>query len=274
MLEDVSKVVILSLIEGITEFLPISSTGHLIVGAALLNFDAMVPPIFEIFIQIGAVVAVLVYYRQLLSEQVSQLRFSTETRRFWLMIALACAPVAVLGIVFQEEVLSLFFSSQVVAASLIFGGIAILVVERTPRFQPGVSEEETDLKNVTTHQAALIGLVQVLALIPGMSRSGSSIVGGMLAGLDRRAATEFSFFLAIPLLGSATLYKFATTLHTLGSEQLLLLLLGAALSAVFAWLAIDWLLKFISRHSFIAFGYYRITAGILILLAVSSGLIS
>jgi len=274
MIEDASKVVILALIEGVTEFLPISSTGHLIVGAAALNFDAMVPPIFEIFIQIGAVVAVLVYYRQQLAGQAAQLGASPETRRFWVMIALACAPVALFGIIFQKEVESLYFSSQVVAASLIFGGIAILVIERLPRLQPGAAKEETDLKQVTIRQVALIGLVQVLALIPGMSRSGASIVGGMLAGLDRRAATEFSFFLAIPILGGATLYKFATTFNTLGSEQLLLLLLGAALSAFFAWLAIDLLLKFISRHSFVAFGYYRIAAGILILLAVSAGLIS
>ena len=274
MIEDVSKVVILSLIEGVTEFLPISSTGHLIVGAVALNFDAMVPPVFEIFIQIGAVVAVIVYYRRALSEQALQLRSSSDTRRFWLMIALASAPVAALGMLFQEEIEALFFSSQVVAASLIFGGIAILLVERMPRFRSAGAEAQIDIMNVTIRQAALIGLVQVLALVPGMSRSGSSIVGGMLSGLDRRVATEFSFFLAIPLLGSATLYKFVTTFDTLGSDQLLLLLLGAALSAVFAWLAIDLLLRFIARHSFIAFGYYRIAAGILILLAVSSGVIS
>ena len=127
---------------------------------------------------------------------------------------------------------------------------------------------------MTVGQVALIGLVQVLALIPGMSRSGSSIVGGMLAGLSRLAATEFSFFLAIPLLGSATLYKFVTTLDSLGSEQLILLVLGAALSGLFSWLAIDLLLRFISRRSFVAFGYYRIAAGALILLALSAGMMS
>ena len=274
MIEDLTKVLILALIEGVTEFLPISSTGHLIVGAAALNFDAMVPPIFEIFIQIGAVAAVLVYYRKLLAKQVSQLSHSPSTRRFWLMIALACAPVALLGILFQKEVESLFFSARVVAGSLIFGGFAILFVERLPRFRPGSADDAAGLTSVTLRQAVLVGLVQTLALIPGMSRSGCSIVGGMLAGLDRRAATEFSFFLALPLLGGATLYKFVTTMNELGTEQLLLLLLGAALSAVFAWLAIDWLLNFISRHSFIAFGYYRIVAGLLILLAVASGALS
>ncbi len=274
MIEDVLKVVILSLIEGVTEFLPVSSTGHLIVGAAVLRFDALLPPIFEIFIQIGAVAAVLVYYRRAFGEQVPQLRSSSEARRFWLMIALASAPVAALGIVFQQQIESLFFSPQVVAASLIFGGIAIILVERLPQFQHRIAKRPLDVSKVTARQAALIGLVQVLALIPGMSRSGSSIVGGMLAGLSRFAATEFSFFLAIPLLGSATLYKFVTTLDSLGSEQLILLLLGAALSGLFSWLAIDLLLRFISRRSFVAFGYYRIAAGALILLAVSSGLMS
>lgn len=274
MMEDIFKVAILSLIQGVTEFLPVSSTGHLIVGAAVLRFDALLPPIFEIFIQIGAVVAVLVYYRRLLGEQIRSLRSSSEARRFWLMIALASLPVAALGIVYQQEIEALFFSPLVVAAALISGGIAILFVERLPRFQDGFTDGPIDPGKVTIFQAALIGLVQVLALIPGMSRSGSSIVGGMLAGLNRRAATEFSFFLAIPLLGSATIYKFVTTADSLGSEQLLLLLLGAALSGLFSWLAIDLLLRFISRRSFVAFGYYRIAAGALILLGLASGMIS
>lgn len=274
MIDDVLKVVILALIEGITEFLPVSSTGHLIVGAALLNFKAMLPPVFEIFIQVGAVAAVLVYYRRTLREQALQLPWSAETRRFWLMIALASAPISAIGILFQPQIEILFFSAKVVAASLIFGGIAILLVERMPRFRQGTVEMPMDVSLVTPRQAALIGLAQVLALIPGVSRSGSSIVGGMLAGLNRRVATEFSFFLAIPLLGSATVYKFVTTVDTLGPDQLLLLVLGAAFSSLFSWLAIDLLLKFISRHSFVAFGYYRIAAGALILLALSSGVIT
>ena len=274
MIEDVFKVIILSLIQGVTEFLPVSSTGHLIVGAAVLRFDAMLPPVFEIFIQIGAVAAVLVYYRKSLGWRVARLPSSSEARRFWLMIALASAPVAALGVIFQREIELLFFSPKVVAASLIFGGIAIILVERMPRLQFRITEVPSDASSVTMRQAALIGLVQALALIPGMSRSASSIVGGMIAGLSRRAATEFSFFLAIPLLGSATLYKFVTTFDSLGKEELLLLLLGACLSGLFSWLAIDLLLRFISRRSFVAFGCYRIAAGALILLGLSSGMIS
>ena len=274
MIDDLLKVVILSLIEGVTEFLPVSSTGHLIVGAALLDFDAMLPPLFEIFIQAGAVAAVIVYYRRTLADQALQLPASPEARRFWLMIALASAPVGLLGIVFQRQIEAMFFSPQVVAAALIVGGAAILLVERLPRIQRVQADEFMSLPSVTARQAALIGLVQTLALIPGMSRSASSIVGGMLAGMSRRAATEFSFFLAIPLLGGATLYKFVTSLDSLGREQVILLVVGALLSGLFSWLAIDLLLRFIARCSFVAFGYYRIIAGALILLALSSGLLS
>ncbi|MYE27696.1 MAG: undecaprenyl-diphosphatase, partial [Chloroflexi bacterium] len=156
----------------------------------------------------------------------------------------------------------------------IIGGVVILIVERMPRYRSAAMEAPMDVSQVTARQAALVGLVQILALVPGMSRSGCSIVGGMLAGLSRRVATEFSFFLAIPLLGSATIYKFVTTLDTLGPDQLLLLLLGAAFSGVFSLLAIDLLLKYISRHSFVAFGYYRIAAGALILLALPSDFIA
>ncbi|MCY3798112.1 MAG: undecaprenyl-diphosphate phosphatase [Chloroflexi bacterium] len=274
MIDDVVKVVLLALIEGVTEFLPVSSTGHLIVGAALLNFDAMLPPVFEIFIQVGAVAAVLVYYRRTLREKTIALPSSSETRRFWLMIALASAPVAAIGIIFQQLIESLFFSAHLVAASLIIGGVVILIVERMPRYRSAAVEAPMDVSQVTARQAAMVGLVQILALVPGMSRSGCSIVGGMLAGLSRRVATEFSFFLAIPLLGSATIYKFVTTLDTLGPDQLLLLLLGAAFSGVFSLLAIDLLLKYISRHSFVAFGYYRIAAGAFILLALPSDFIA
>ena len=270
MIDDLVKVVILSLIEGVTEFLPVSSTGHLIVGAALLDFDAMLPPLFEIFIQVGAVAAVIVYYRRTLAEQAFQLRRSSATRRFWLLIGLASVPVAALGVAFQRQIESLLYSPQAVAASLILGGIAILLVERLPRFRHPQLEEAVDVTRVSARQAALIGLAQTLALAPGMSRSASSILGGMLAGLSRRAATEFSFFLAIPLLGSATLYKFFTTADQLGADQLLLLCLGAALSGLFSWLAIDLLLRFITRRSFVAFGYYRIVAGAFILLVFSA----
>lgn len=272
MTEDIIKVAILALVEGVTEFLPISSTGHLIVGKSLLGLNGM-GAIFEIFIQSGAVLAVVIYYRKTLYGHKTRLSLSPVVRRFWSLVLLACLPAAVLGFLAGERIGQLLFSPQVVALSLIAGGIVFLVVERLPIFQPRESDPGS-ITQITVRQALTIGLVQVLALIPGVSRSGSSIVGGILSGLDRRQATEFSFFLAIPLLGGATLYRLATVIHTLGAGELFLLLLGAALSALFAWLSIEWLLRFVSNNSFVVFGYYRIFAGLLILAAVSSGLLA
>ena len=272
MADDVIKVVILALVEGVTEFLPISSTGHLIVGRALLGLNGM-GAIFEIFIQFGAVLAVVMYYRKALYSQPTRLALSSEVRRFWSLILLGCAPAAVVGFLAGERIGQLLFSPKVVALSLIAGGVVFLLVERLPIFQPR-EDDPGNITDITLRQALTVGLVQMLALIPGASRSGSSIIGGILSGLDRRLATEFSFFLAIPLLGGATLYRLATVIHTLGVGELFLLLLGAALSAVFAWISIEWLLKFVSNNSFVIFGYYRIFAGLLILAAVSSGLIA
>lgn len=274
MLEDILKVLVLSLIEGVTEFLPVSSTGHLIVGSALLRFDSMGPPLFEVFIQIGAVAAVSVYYRRTLLQHIREAKADAAVRRFWLMVAVACLPVLALGLLFGAEIEAHLISPRVIAWALIAGGIAFLLVERLPQFRMDGDEPDKSLTDITWAQAMTVGLAQTLSLIPGVSRSGSSIIGGMLSGLHRRQSTEFSFFLAIPLLGGATLYKFITTVNGLDASQVLLLLLGAVLSALFAWLAIDWLLKFVSRNSFVAFGYYRIAAGALILLATASGAIA
>lgn len=272
MLEDIAKVVLLSLIEGLTEFVPVSSTGHLIVGKALMGFDAM-GPVFEIFIQLGAVVAVMVYYRRILIAHARTLPSAPGVRRFWLKIALACSPAAAIGFAFEEQIESHLFSPDAIAFSLIAGGLVFLLLERIPRFGVTADEAPRARTDVTWRQAVVVGLIQTLALIPGVSRSGSSIIGAMLAGMSRSAATEFSFFLAIPLLGGTTVYKLLSSLDALTRVQMALLGLGAALSAVFAWMAIDWLLRFVRRRSFLVFGYYRIVAGLLILFAVSAGII-
>ncbi len=272
MLEDIVKVALLALLEGLTEFLPVSSTGHLIVGKALLNFDA-VGSTFEIFIQLGAVLAVLVYYRRTLLAQARALPSSPQARGFWRAIALACIPTAVVGFSFQEAIETHLFSPDVIALSLIGGGLIFLLLERAPRFAEAEGGDGTALLAVSWRQALVIGCLQILALVPGVSRSGSAIIGGMLAGLSRRAATEFSFFLAIPLLGGTTVYKLWSSLGYLNQEQLAMLFLGAALAAVFAWLAIDWLLNFVARNSFLVFGYYRVLAGLLILAATAAGIL-
>ena len=272
MAEDIIKVIILALVEGVTEFLPISSTGHLVVGTALLGLDGA-GAVFEIFIQFGAVMSVVMYYRKTLGRHLAMLGTSWDIRRFWSMVALSCLPAAALGFLAGELIGQLLFSPQVVAVSLIAGGIVFLLVERLPVFQPKAGDQG-NITQITPKQALTVGLVQMLALVPGVSRSGSSIIGGILSGLSRRQATEYSFFLAIPLLGGATLYRLATVLHRLDSGELFLLLLGAALSAVFAWFSIDWLLRFVSNNSFVIFGYYRIVAGLLIIAAIAAGVIA
>lgn len=263
-MDDILKVILLSLVEGITEFLPISSTGHLIVGATLLNFE-IARPVFEIFIQIGAVGAVMLHYRQTLAVHAAQIKSNPTIRRFWLLILLAFTPVAALGLLFAEEIETLLFSPIVIAVSLIVGGLAFLLVERLPRFRQSDQSGRVPITQVTMPQALTVGLVQILSLIPGMSRSGCSIIGGMLAGMNRQAATEFSFFLALPVLGAATVYKLLTAFNDLRPDEWMMLGLGTALSGLFAWLAIGWLLKFVSSHSFVIFGYYRIVAGLVIL---------
>jgi len=271
-MDNIIKVIILSLIEGITEFLPISSTGHLIVGTSVLNFD-VAGSVFEIFIQIGAVVAVIFYYRATFITHSREVRTNPLIRRFWFLILIAFIPAAGLGLLFNEQIEEILFSPTVVAISLIIGGFVFLFVERLPRFRESTDDTDGELTEVTFRQALTVGLVQVLALIPGMSRSGTSIVGGMLSGMNRRIATEFSFFLAIPTLGGATVYTLLRSLSELNSNDLFLLLLGAVLSGVFAWFSIDWLLKYISRNSFVIFGYYRIVAGIIILVLVAGGIV-
>ena len=270
--EDLLHVIILALIEGVTEFLPISSTGHLVVGKAILGFDRL-GAVFEIVIQIGAVCAVFLYYRKSLLTQTSQLRAGGGLARFWLLIAVACFPAAGLGLLLEARIEADLFSPRVVALALVAGGVALLLVERR---LGGRMDDEDALRfaDLNVRQALVVGAAQALALIPGMSRSGCSIVGGLLAGMNRRAATEFSFLLAIPLLGGTTVYKLLKALPSLGAEEMLLLFIGAALSGIFAWIAIDWLLRYVSRHSFVVFGLYRIVAGGLILLALAAGVLA
>ncbi len=267
---DLIKVVILGIVEGFTEFLPISSTGHLIVAAVLLNFGAGMNGTFEIFIQIGAVVAVIVYYRSELLKQAAAVPNDAKVRRFWLGIIIAFIPAAVIGFLFLDEIKAVLFNPTVVAISLIVGGIVFLVIERL-----GIAQNATthELTSITPRQALIVGLAQITALIPGVSRSGASIVGGMFAGLNRSTATQFSFYLAIPTLGIATFYDLLKSLDQLQSDDLVFLLVGAVVSGIVAWLSIGWLLRFVSRNNFVVFGYYRILAGIVILLLVASSIL-
>ncbi len=258
---DIIKVIILGIVEGLTEFLPISSTGHLIVASALLDFRNALGGTFEIFIQLGAVVAVIIFFRAELLKQVATVSSDKGVQRLWLNIAIAFIPAAALGFIFNDKITEILFRPTVVAVSLIVGGLIFLLVERRPA-QP---VQTVSLETMTPRQALAVGISQITALIPGVSRSGSTIVGGMLFGLDRAVATKFSFYLAIPTLGIASIYSLVKELDTIQSGDWINLIVGAVVSGIVAWIAVRWLLNYIARNNFVVFGYYRILAGIIII---------
>lgn len=261
---------ILGVVEGITEYLPISSTGHLIVAASLFGFPTpqlsvgdpkIFRDTFEIFIQLGAVIAVLVFYRNQLVAQARRLPSDRETQRFWLNVIAAFVPAGAIGFVLRDWITETLFRPVVVGIALIAGGVVFLLIERGQRQARTLQPEK-----VTFGQALFIGAAQILALIPGVSRSGASIIGGLLIGLDRPTATAFSFYLAIPTLGSATIYQLFTALRDghVVAAQLPVFGVGTVAAFVVALVAISWLLRYVSHNDFKAFGVYRILAGAII----------
>ncbi len=265
------KSVLLGIVEGITEFLPISSTGHLIAFVAIFDFQQDAGGTFEIFIQLGAVLAVAFFYRARILDQVRRVPTDRGVQHFWAAIVLASIPAAVIGFLVRETVKEVLFNPTVVAISLIVGGIVLIVVEQ--RRVPGADAAATTLEGVTFGQALLIGVAQVIALIPGVSRSAASIVGGMFGGLSRQTATEFSFFLAIPVLGGATIADLLLSLDEIRSDEIVYLIVGLIVSAVVAWVAIGWLLRYLQQHDFRAFGVYRVIAGVTLLLLAAAGVL-
>lgn len=261
---------VLGVVEGLTEFLPISSTGHLLIASRLLGFENSIGGTFEIFIQLGAVLAVVGYFARDLLAQARAVTSDANTRRFWIGIVVAFLPAAIIGLLLRDWIKQVLFESPtVIAGSLIIGGIVFLVIERLPARQVSVR----DVQQISPGQALGIGLAQVLALVPGVSRSGASIVGGMFAGLDRRTATAFSFYLAIPTLGGATVVDLLGSLGELGPGDVGRLLVGTVVAMIVAWFSIGWLLRYVANHSFVAFGIYRILAGALILVLVAMGVL-
>jgi undecaprenyl-diphosphatase len=265
---DLIKTIILGFVEGITEFLPISSTGHLIVVTALLqpNFSDAFKNTFDIFIQLGAVIAVIAFYRADIWKQVKTVRTDSRVQHFWIAIVIAFIPAAVIGLATRSFIKNHLFSPAIVAVSLIVGGVLFIIIER---MLSGRKEDQPEaLLDVTYHQALIIGVIQVISLIPGVSRAATSIFGGMLTGLNRETATRFSFYLAIPTLGAATVVELLLSLKDIHGSDLAFLAVGTIVSGIVAWFAVGWLLRYIAQHNFTGFGYYRIVAGIVILVLI------
>lgn len=253
---------ILGIIEGLTEFLPISSTGHLILAGSLLDFNDERGKLFEVVIQSGAILAVCWEYRQRLAQIARGVwqRNDPAALRFVINIAIAFLPLALLGLAFGKMIKMHLFNAPVVATLLIVGGLAILWAERRKH-----SVRIQSMEQLTPRDALAMGLFQALALMPGTSRSGATIIGGLLYGLSRKAATEFSFFLAMPTLILATLYELYRDRALLSMDDLGLWVIGFCSAGISAFICVRWLLRFIAHHDFTPFAWYRIAFGLLIL---------
>ena len=254
------QAVILGVVEGLTEFLPISSTGHQIVVADLLGFGGERAMAFNIIIQLGAILAVMWEYRRKILITVFNVPRQREAQRFTANLLIAFLPAVVIGVAFADLIHEYLFNAITVAAALIIGGLVMLWAERR---QHEVTVEEVD--DMTWKEALKIGFAQCLAMIPGTSRSASTIIGGLLFGLSRRAATEFSFFLAMPTMVGAAVYSGYKYRELFQPGDLPVFALGFVVSFIFAMIAVRALLKFIANHSYAVFAWYRIGCGLLIL---------
>jgi undecaprenyl-diphosphatase len=255
-------VIILGLVEGLTEFLPVSSTGHLIIVGHWLGLTSDKAKTFEIFIQLGAVLAVAWEYRRQLFALLVRARHEQQARAFLGKIFVAFLPAAIVGLLVHSLIKKHLFHQTPVALALIVGGVAMYLVEQFAKPKPAA-----DVEAITWSQALGVGLFQTLSLLwPGVSRSASTIIGGLVIGLDRSAATVFSFYLAIPTLGAATLYDLFKSRNDLSSEDLVPFGLGLAVSFVVSLLVVRGLLRYVRHHSFKPFAIYRIAFGVLVLL--------
>jgi len=261
--------IILGTLEGLTEFLPISSTGHLILAGDLLGFNDEKGKVFEIVIQLAAIFAVCWEYRRKIGTVIAGLASKGDAQRFAMNLAIAFLPSAILGLLFIKAIKAHLFHPVPVALAFIVGGLLILWAERR---EHAVRVLEVD--EMRWQDAAKIGLVQSLALIPGTSRSGATIIGGLLFGLSRKAATEFSFFLAIPTMFAATSYDFYKHRDILQVDDLGMFCAGFVTSFVSALLVVRGLIRYISHHDFTAFAWYRIAFGVVVLVTAYSGLVN
>ncbi len=254
--------VIMGIVEGITEFLPVSSTAHLILTSALLHLKQTTQNVaFEVIIQLGATLAIVLIYLQ---------KINFKEIDLWKKVILAFFPLAIVGFLLRHQIKELF-TLTTVAWMFIIGGIVFFIVEKF------YSEEKTkinDVEKVNYRQALIVGFFQVFALIPGTSRSGATIVGGMLGGLSRKTAADFSFLLAIPTMFAASGYEFVKNIHSFQNQNLTVLLVGFAVSFISCYIAVKWFLNFVKKYTLVPFGIYRIIIGILLLFLISKGVLA
>ncbi|QRX81033.1 undecaprenyl-diphosphate phosphatase [Glaciimonas sp. PAMC28666] len=274
------KVIIMGVVEGLTEFLPVSSTGHLILAGSLLNFSADIgrgkAEVFDIAIQAGAIFAVCWEYRIRIADVLLGLTTEPKAQKLVRNLIVAFIPAAIMGLLFSKIIKEKLFAPVPVAIALVVGGLIILWVERRNKNslpdQAGSRVETVD--DMTAMDALKIGFAQAFALIPGTSRSGATIIGGMMFGLSRKAATEFSFFLAIPTLFAATIYSLYKDRALLSAADLPLFSLGTVAAFISAFFCVRWLLRYIATHDFTLFAWYRIVFGLVILLTGYTGAVA
>ena len=267
------KAAIMGIVEGLTEFLPISSTGHLILAGALLGLDDAKGKVFDIAIQTGAILAVIIVYWQKIRDTLVALPTQRQAQRFALNVLIAFAPAVVLGLLFGKAIQANLFTPVVVASAFIVGGFIILWAEKR-HAQAATAPRIQDVDAMTAMDALKVGLVQCLAMIPGTSRSGATIIGGMFLGLSRKAATDFSFYLAIPTLIGAGVYSLYRERALLALADVPMFGVGLLFSFVSAWLCIRWLLRYIATHTFVGFAWYRIAFGLVVLATTWSGAVT
>jgi undecaprenyl-diphosphatase len=280
------KALILGIVEGLTEFLPISSTGHLILVADLLSFNDEKGKIFEVVIQFGAILAVCWEFRQRIIDVVRGLTTEPRAQRFAVNVVVATAPAIVLAFIFGKWIKAHLFNPITVAAAFIVGGLVILWAERRESRRGQVSHPQGNalleaakagapriesVDDMTWRDALKVGAAQCFALVPGTSRSGATIIGGMLFGLSRKVATEFSFFLAIPVIFGATVYELYKARNLLSMDDLGIFGVGFVFAFLSAFLCVRWLLRFVATHDFRPFAWYRIAFGIIVLATAQFG---
>ena len=267
------KAALMGIVEGLTEFLPISSTGHLILAGSLLDFSrhtgAEKARVFEIAIQTGSIFAVILVYMQRIKDTITGLGSDPKAQRFAMNVLVGFIPAAILGLLVGKAVKAHLFNAPVVATTFILGGIIILIVERRAKQQAQPRIQTVD--DMSLLDALKVGCIQCMALIPGTSRSGAMIIGGMMVGMSRKAATDFGFFVGIPTLVGAGAYSLYKERALLSVDDVPLFSVGLVFAFISAWACVRWLIRYVSSHDFIPFAWYRIGFGLLILLSWQLG---